>query len=67
MGKKKKCALQVIMEDGWYRCEVVSVWMLSNTWQTASGLSKHTILCRSKVMQFEFARAGKFCQPAKQK
>lgn len=31
MGKKKKCALQVIMEDGWYHYEIISVWMMPNT------------------------------------
>lgn len=31
MGKKKKSALQVIMEDGWYHREIISVCMLPNT------------------------------------
>lgn len=64
MGKKKKSALQVILEDGWYHCEIISVRMLPNT---GLNLPVHTLLHLSKIIQFQFAQAGDFCQSARLK
>lgn len=67
MGKKKKSALQVILEDGWYHCEMISVCMLPNTGLNLLGLPEHTVLYLLKIVQIQFAWAGDFCQSARLK